>query len=567
VTQEAILDRQASGTASAAGVAPAAPAERGELRRVVFASSLGAIFEAYDLVLFGPMAGIIAAQFFSGLDPAYAYIFTLLSAAVGYVVRPIGGLIFGRLGDLVGRKYSFLVTMVVMSLSTVVIGLVPNYAAIGLASPLVYMAMRVLQGLAYGGEFGGAVTYVAEHAPAHKRGFATSAVAITGACGLVLAILVVLACEFALGAEAFEAWGWRIPFLLSAALMLISIYIRLRLRESPLFLDMKKTGQGSKAPVREAFGRWRYLRISLLVLFGAIAGQSVANATGVYPIYLLMLNLKIDPFQLHYTILGYSLFFVAFMIAAGWLSDRVGRKPVVLAGFLGTALAAYPTYQAITHYARPDLVAVVAQHPITVVADPSECTAQFDPIGLAEFRSSCDVARRAVAKLGIPYVERTAPAGTSARVEIGGTTVAAFDGGGLDRAAFTAQSKDLDKAIAAALAGAGYPTRADPGRTNVPALIALLSFLNFFVALATAPLAAWLIEMFPTRIRYTAFSLPYNIGGWFGGFMPAIAFSAFTITGNLYAGLWYSAVILCLSTIIGALFLPETRNRSLGAIT
>jgi MFS family permease len=564
VTREAILNDNAS---AVSGAAPAAPAERSELRRVVFASSLGAIFEAYDLVLFGPMAGIIAAQFFSGLDPAYAYIFTLLSAAIGYVVRPVGGLVFGRLGDLVGRKHSFLVTIVVMSLSTVVIGLVPNYAAIGVAAPLVYMAMRVLQGLAYGGEFGGAVTYVAEHAPVHRRGFATSAVAITGACGLVLAILVVLACEFALGADAFETWGWRIPFLLSGVLMLISIYIRLRLRESPLFLEMKKTGQGSKAPVREAFGRWRYLRISLLVLFGAIAGQSVANATGVYPIYLLMLNLKIDPFQLHYTILGYSLFFVASMIAAGWLSDRVGRKPVVLAGFVGTALAAYPTFQAITHYARPDLMAAVAQHPITVVADPSECTAQFDPIGLAEFRSSCDVARRAVAKLGIPYAKRDAPAGTSARVEIGGATVAAFDGGGLDRAAFTVQSKDLDKAIAAALAGAGYPTRADPARTNVPALIGLLSFLNVFVALATAPLAAWLIEMFPTRIRYTAFSLPYNIGGWFGGFMPAIAFSAFTVTGNLYAGLWYSAFILCLSTIIGALFLPETRNRSLGAIT
>ncbi|MFC7397531.1 MFS transporter [Chelatococcus sp. GCM10030263] len=564
--REAILKGEPGAAAPLAGAAPAVPA-RSELRRVVFASSLGAIFEAYDLVLFGPMAGIIAAQFFSGLDPAYAYIFTLLSAAIGYVVRPIGGLVFGRLGDLVGRKHSFLVTIVLMSLSTVVIGLVPNYAAIGLAAPLVYMSMRVLQGLAYGGEFGGAVTYVAEHAPAHKRGFATSAVAITGACGLVLAILVVLACEFALGTEAFEAWGWRIPFLISGVLMLISIYIRLRLRESPLFLEMKKTGQGSKAPVREAFGRWRYLRISLLVLFGAIAGQSVANATGVYPIYLLMLNLKIDPFQLHYTILGYSLFFVAFMIAAGWLSDRVGRKPVVLAGFLGTALAAYPTFQAITHYARPDLVEVLAQHPITVIADPSECTAQFDPIGLAEFRSSCDVARRAVAKLGIPYVERNAPAGTSARIEIGGATIAGFDGDGLDRAAFTAQSKDLDKAIAAALAGAGYPTRADPARTNVPALIALLSFLNFFVALATAPLAAWLIEMFPTRIRYTAFSLPYNIGGWFGGFMPAIAFSAFTVTGNLYAGLWYSVVILCLSTLIGALFLPETRNRSLGAIT
>jgi MFS family permease len=541
-------------------------ANRSQVRRVIFASSLGAVFESYDLVLYAPMAAIIAAQFFSGLDPAYAYIFTLLSAAITYVVRPFGGLVFGRLGDLVGRKRSFLFTIVIMGASTVAIGLLPSYAAIGIASPLLLMSLRILQGLAFGGEFGGAVTYIAEHVPTQKRGFATSAVAITMALGLVLAILVVITCGFILGKEAFESWGWRIPFLLSVILMLISVYIRLRLQESPLFLEMKRTGQISKAPVREAFGRWRYLRVSLLVLFGAIAGQSVATATGTYPIYLLMLNLKIDPFLLHYTILGYSVFFVGFMILAGWLSDRVGRKPVVLAGFLGTLLSGYPVFQAITHYAHPDLERSVAEQPIVVVTDPADCSRQFDPFGLAEFRTSCDVARRAVAKLGIPYTDRAAEAGTVGRVEVDALKVTAFDGRALGDVAFPERAKAFDGEVAAAIASAGYPARADPAKTNVLALVLLLAFLNFFVALASAPLAAWLIEMFPTRIRNTAFSLSYNIGGWFGGFLPAISFAAFTATGNLYAGLWYSGAVLLLSFLIGALFLPETRGRSLEAI-
>jgi MFS family permease len=319
--------------------------------------------------------------------------------------------------------------------------------------------------------------------------------------------------------------------------------------------------------VREAFGRWRYLRISLLVLFGAIAGQSVATATGAYPIYMLMLNLKIDPFLLHYTILGYSVLLVGFMIVAGWLSDRIGRKPVVLAGFLGTALAAYPVFQSITRYAHPDLVTAMAERPVAVVAYPGDCSRQFDPIGLAQFRTSCDVARRAVAKLGVAYTDREAPAGTPARVEIGSVVLTAFDGRSLEPAAFAAQARAFDREIGAALAAAGYPARADPAKTNVPALIGLLAFLNFFVALASAPLAAWLIEMFPTRIRNTAFSIPYNIGGWFGGFLPAISFAAFTATGNLYAGVWYSATVLILSLVIGGLFLPETRGRSLETIT
>ncbi|MGU3663900.1 MFS transporter [Methylobacterium sp. A49B] len=530
------------------------------------ASSLGAVFEAYDLVLFGPMAAIVARQFFSGLDEAYAYVFTLLSAAVTFLARPFGGLIFGRLGDLVGRKYTFLLTIVIMGGATVAIGLLPPYAAIGVLSPALLMGLRIVQGLAFGGEFGGAVTYIAEHAPADRRGLATSAVGITMACGLVLAILVVIACETLLGKAAFEAWGWRIPFLLSAVLMLVSVYMRLKLQESPVFLRMRRGGGGSRQPVREALGRWSSLRIVLLVLFGLVAGQSVASATGAYPIYLLMLNLKIDPFLLHYTILGYSTCLVACMIAAGWLSDRIGRKPIMLAGFLGTALLAVPVYEGVTRYAHPALAAAVADRPVVVAADPAGCSRQFDPFGLARFESPCDLARRTVAKLGVPYATRDLPPGSPVQIMIGTASLAAFDGTGLDKKALDARTADLGKALAAAVAAAGYPAKADPAKTNLPALIALLSLLNACVALASAPLAAWMIELFPTRIRNTALSVPYAVGGWFGGFLPAIAFSAFTMTGNLYAGLWYALVVLAAAFLVSALFLPETRGRPLDGI-
>lgn len=555
-----------------AGQAPRAiasgrvPEERTRIRRVILASSLGAVFEAYDLVLFGPLAAIIARQFFSGLDEAYAYIFTLLSAAVTFLARPFGGLIFGPLGDRVGRKYTFLLTILIMGGATVAIGLLPTYAAIGVASPALLVSLRIVQGLAFGGEFGGAVTYIAEHASADRRGLATSAVGITMACGLVLAILVVIACESVLGKAAFEAWGWRIPFLLSAVLMLVSVYMRLKLQESPVFLRMRRGGGGSRRPVREALGRWANLRIVLLVLFGLVAGQSVASATGSYPIYLLMLNLKIDPFLLHYTILGSSLALVACMVAAGWLSDRIGRKPVMLAGFLGVALLAWPVYAGVTRFAHPDLAAAVAAKPVVVAADPAGCSRQFDPFGIARFESPCDLARRAVAKLGIPYATRDLPVGSPVRIEFGEASLASFDGTGLDKATLGARTAEFGKALSSAVAAAGYPARADPAKTNLPALIALLSLLNVFVALASAPLAAWMIELFPTRIRTTALSVPYAVGGWFGGFLPAIAFSAFTATGNIYAGLWYALTVLAVAFLVAALCLHETRGRALDAI-
>jgi MFS family permease len=568
MTQDIAVPRSAAhgGRVAGARERAAVPEDRTRVRRVIVASSLGAVFEAYDLVLFGPMAATIARHFFSGLDDAYAYVFTLLSAAVTFLARPFGGLIFGRLGDLVGRKHTFLLTIVIMGGATVAIGLLPTYAAIGVLAPALLITLRIVQGLAFGGEFGGAVTYIAEHAPAGRRGLATSAVGITMACGLVLAILVVIACETLLGKAAFETWGWRIPFLLSAVLMLVSVYMRLRLQESPLFLRMRRGGGGARRPVREALGRWAHLRVVLLVLVGLVAGQSVASATGSYPIYLLMLNLKIDPFLLHYTILGYSTCLVACMIAAGWLSDRIGRKPIMLAGFLGTAVLALPVYASITRHAHPDLAAAVADRPVAVAADPAGCSRQFDPFGVARFESPCDIARRAVAKLGVPYTIRDLPVGSPVQIMIGAARLASFDGAGLDKATRDARTAELGKALAGAVAAAGYPARADPAKTNLPALIALLSLLNAFVALASAPLAAWMIELFPTRIRNTALSVPYTVGGWFGGFLPAIAFSAFTATGNLYAGLWYALVVLAVAFVLTALFLPETRGRALDAI-
>jgi MFS family permease len=536
------------------------------LRRVIVASSLGAIFESYDLVLYGPLAAIIAKQFFSALDEVSAYIFTLLSFALGYLVRPFGAVIFGRLGDRVGRKYSFLITIVIMGISTTFIGLLPSYAVIGVAAPALLMGLRLLQGLAFGGEFGGAVTYIAEYAGDAHRGLATSAVGITSACGLILSVLVVLACEVSMGKAPFEAWGWRIPFLLSVVLMLVSAYIRRRLQESPLFVQLKQEGGIAKEPLKEAFGNGRHLRTALLLLFGVVAGSSVALATGAYPIYLLMLNLKIDPFLLHYTILGSSTLFVFFMIGSGWLSDRIGRKPVMLTGFALTAAMCFPIFSAISHYASPALEAAIQTSPVTVRAYPRECSRQFDPIGIASAGSSCDIARKAIAKAGVPYANETTTAGVDATITIGALQLTAFDGRSLDKATAGRRSAAFSKELDTALADAGYPARADPKQTNVSALIVLMSLLYASVALASAPLAAWAVELFPTSVRDTALSVPYHIGGWFGGFFPAIAFSAFAVTGNLYAGLWYSIVVLLLSFVVSGLLLPETRGRSLIAV-
>jgi MFS family permease len=536
------------------------------LRRVVIASSLGAIFESYDLTLFGPLAAIIAAQFFANLDSSSAYVFTLLSFALPYVVRPLGGVIFGHLGDRTGRKYSFLVTITILGTTTVLIGLLPSYATIGIASPILLMTLRVCQGLGFGGEFGSAVTYIAEHAQPERRGLATAAVVITNACGLVLSILVVLATEVTMGQGAFERWGWRIPFLLSAVLMLTSIYMRRRLQESPVFVQLRAAGRLSTAPLREAFATRRYLGRALLAVAGVVAGSSVAAALGTYPIFFLMLNLRIDPFLLHYTILGYSVLFVLFLIGAASLSDRLGRKPVIVAGFVLTALACIPIFKAIPHYANPALEAAAAAAPIRVQADPADCTGQIDPIGVRTPRTSCDIVLRTLAKAAVPYSKAAAPSHSPARVVIGQASVTAFDGRGLTAAEYDARAHAFAGELASALASNGYPKHADAGQTRVIALIGLLALLNLFVALAAGPSAAWLVEMFPSRIRDSALSVPYNVGAWFGGFLPTIVFAVFTLTGDFYAGLWYAVAVLVVSSATAVLFLPETRGKSLGAI-
>lgn len=536
------------------------------LRRVVIASSLGAIFENYDLALFGPLTAIISTRFFANLDATSAYVFTLLSFAVAYIVRPLGALVFGRMGDRAGRKYSFLATITILGISTVLIGLLPSYATIGLAAPILLMALRVLQGLAFGGEFGSAVSYIAEYARPTRRGLATGAFVITAACGLALSILVVLASELVVGQDAFERWGWRIPFLFSGVLMFVSAYMRRRLQESPLFATLRAQGNLSAAPLREAFATRRYLPRAVLATLGAVAGSSVASAVGSYPIYFLMLNLKVDPFLLHYTILGYSFFFVVFLIGAATLSDRVGRKPLMVAGFITTALVCFPIFKAITHYADPALETAAASTPIQVRVDPVECSAQIDPVGVRKPYTSCDIAHRSLAKAAVPYVTVAVPGVSPAQVGVGANQLIAFDGRGLEASEYTARTRAFEKKLGGILTAAGYPSSAPVQGTRVIALIALFSLLNLFVSMAVGPLAAWLVEMFPTRIRDSALAVSYNVGVWFGGFLPTIVFTAFTLTGNLYSGLWYAVTVLLVAAVICVLCLPETRGRPLGTI-
>ncbi|WP_028008174.1 MFS transporter [Solimonas flava] len=540
---------------------------KSETRRVIFASSLGTVFEWYDFYLYGSLAAIIAKQFFSGLNDTSAFIFALLAFAAGFAVRPFGALVFGRLGDLVGRKYTFLITILIMGLSTFLVGVLPSYASIGVAAPVILISLRLLQGLALGGEYGGAATYVAEHARDDNRGQSTSWIQTTATGGLFLSLLVILGCRLALGNEAFEAWGWRIPFLVSALLLAVSVYIRLQLNESPLFKKMKEEGKHSKAPLTEAFGQWKNLKVVILALFGATAGQAVVWYTGqFYALYFLTQTLKVDATTANLLIAAGLLIGTPFFIFFGWLSDRIGRKSVIMAGCLLAALTYFPIFKAITHYANPALEGAAATAPVVVVADPKECSFQFDPVGKKVFNSSCDIAKSALAKAGVPYANEAAPAGTVAQVKIGGTVLSSFDGKALDKAAFKEQTGAFGKTLGEALAAANYPKKADPARINKPMLIVLLTVLVLYVTMVYGPIAAWLVEMFPTRIRYSSMSLPYHIGnGWFGGFVPTIAFALVSLHGDIYYGLWYPIVVAVMTLVIGTLFLRETKGSSLHA--
>ena len=521
---------------------------------VILASSVGTVIEWYDFYLYGSLAAIITAQFFSGVNETTGFIFALMAFAAGFAVRPFGAIFFGRLGDLWGRKNTFLVTMMLMGLSTFVVGLLPSYAAIGIAAPVVLVLMRLVQGLALGGEYGGAATYVAEHAPPGKRGFYTSFIQITATAGLMLSLLVILGVRSVIGEEAFRDWGWRVPFLVSILLLGVSLWIRLKLAESPAFERMKAEGKGSSTPLRDSFGKWPNLRLVLLALFGLAAGQAVVWYTGqFYALFFLEKTLKVDP-ALANVLLAVALALATpFFVFWGWLSDKVGRKPIILAGCLLAALTYFPLFHALTEAANPQLARASAASPVTVVADPADCAFQFDPVGKTVFDSSCDMAKSYLAKAGVTYDTVAAPAGTVAQVRIGQTVVPGL----ADPAGKAAWETGLGQALAAA----GYPATADSALVDKPRVVGILFLLVLYVTMVYGPIAAALVEMFPTRVRYTSMSLPYHIGnGWFGGFLPTTAFAIVAATGNIYYGLWYPVAIAVLTVIVGGLLVRDRKD-------
>jgi MFS family permease len=477
-------------------------------------------------------------------------------------VRPFGALVFGRVGDIVGRKYTFLITMTLMGLGTFLVGLLPSYASAGIAAPIILIALRMVQGLALGGEYGGAATYVAEHAPRGKRGYYTSWIQTTATVGLLMALLIVLGIRTWQGEEVFADWGWRIPFLLSAILLVVSIWIRMQLEESPVFAKMKAEGKGSKAPLTEAFGDWSNAKIALLALLGATAGEAVIWYGGqFYALAFLTQTLKVNAATASILIAIALAIGTPFFILFGWLSDKIGRKPIMLAGFALAAVTYFMIFQGLTHYANPALENALATAPVTVVADPSECSFQFNPVGVAQFRTSCDIAKSALVARSVNYENQAAPAGTMASVKVGDQTIASFDGVGLAAADFTAKAAAFNKTLGDAITQHGYPASADPNSINYPMTILLLTILVIYVTLVYGPIAAWLVEMFPTRIRYTGMSLPYHIGnGWFGGFLPATVLAIVAATGNIYSGLWYPIIIAAMSFVVAVIFLPETKD-------
>jgi MFS family permease len=545
------------------GVAPsAARPMSSEERKVIFASSLGTVFEWYDFYLYGTLAVIIGNQFFSALDPASRTIFSLLAFAAGFIVRPFGALVFGRLGDMIGRKYTFLVTILLMGLSTFIVGLLPNYASIGVAAPIILIVLRMAQGLALGGEYGGAATYVAEHAPRGKRGFYTSWIQTTATLGLFLSLLVILGVRTAIGEAAFADWGWRIPFLVSILLLGVSVYIRLSMNESPAFIKMKAEGKISKAPLTESFGQWRNLKIVILALVGLTAGQAVVWYTGqFYALFFLTGALKLDGPTANILIAISLVIATPFFVIFGILSDKIGRKPIIMAGCLLAVLTYFPVFNALTKAVNPDLAAAQAKNQVIVTADPKECSFQFNPTGTSKFTSSCDIAKQVLSANSVSYENVAGPVGQPATIKIGEKVITSYGAAGLPADEVKARDGALKKSLADELKAAGYPAKADPAKMNTVLTVAILVYLVILVTMVYGPIAAMLVEMFPTRIRYTSMSLPYHIGnGWFGGLLPATALAIVAQTGNMYNGLWYPIIIAAVTLVIGTLFVKETKD-------
>jgi len=549
-----------------------------EEKRVILASSAGTIFEWYDFYLYGSLAAIIGAQFFSSFPEATRNVFALLAFAAGFLVRPFGALFFGRLGDLVGRKYTFLMTILIMGVSTFIVGCLPTYEQIGWIAPVTLIALRMLQGLALGGEYGGAVVYVAEHAPPGRRGYFTSWIQTTATLGLLLSLMVILSVRSYLGEQDFAKWGWRIPFLLSIVLLAISVWIRLQMEESPAFQKMKDEGKQSKAPLSEAFGQWNNARFAVIALFGLVAGQAVVWYTGqFYALFFLQSILRVDMFTANVLIAWSLILGTAGFVVFGTLSDKIGRKPIILAGCLLAALTYFPVFKFLSATANPMLSKAQTTTTVIVQADKDACSFQFNPTGTSKFTSSCDIAKAQLARSSVNYSVQEAPKGSIAKIRIGDKEVQAYELEKLKGDEAKTVPAAFVKSVNDALGAAGYPVAGvanpeivkmsgffDIFRGQTFTLVLILTYLVVLVTMVYGPIAAALVELFPTRIRYTGMSLPYHIGnGWFGGLMPATAFAMIAQSGDIYFGLWYPIVIACGTLIIGLIFVPENKDKDI----